>query len=191
MKHIKQYALITTTLMLMLACGQSKKENDAALAAKKEQLAKLQQQQEKLNAQITELQDEIETLDPESANKIFKLVAIDTLLKDDFNHYIELQGKVDAENISIVTPRGNPGQVKEVYVKKGDIVKKGQLLLKLDDAIYRQNLVASNESIKTLRTQLSLAADLLQRQQNLWDQGIGTEVQLLTAKNNVETLKTQ
>jgi RND family efflux transporter MFP subunit len=76
-------------------------------------------------------------------------------------------------------------------VRKGDVVKKGQLLLKLDDAIYQQNIRASRESIATLKTQLQLALDLLKRQQNLWNQGIGTEVQLLTAKNNVETLETQ
>nr|MCU0389280.1 efflux RND transporter periplasmic adaptor subunit [Chitinophagaceae bacterium] len=65
------------------------------------------------------------------------------------------------------------------------------LLLKLDDAIYRQNLIASQESIKTLKSQLSLAQEVLKRQQNLWNQGIGTELQLLTAKNNVETLQSQ
>jgi RND family efflux transporter MFP subunit len=191
MKSLINIPLFTISIMLFVACGESKKENDAQLTEKKEQLASLQKQQEKLSADILKLVEEIETLDPASVNKVTKLVSIDTISSLNFTHYIELQGIVDADNISVVTPRGNPGQVKEIFVKKGDLVKKGQLLLKLDDAIFRQNLIASSESIKTLRSQISLASELLKRQQNLWDQGIGTEVQLLTAKNNVETLQTQ
>ncbi len=191
MKPLHYITLLLAGAMAIASCGESKKENNAQLTEKREQLDKLKKEQEKISASILALESEIATLDPESVNKVLKLVSVDTLQSGDFSHLIELQGTIDADNISIVTPRGNPGQVKEVYVKQGDYVKKGQLLLKLDDAIYQQNLIASNESIKTLKTQLSLATELLKRQQNLWDQGIGTEVQLLTAKNNVETLQTQ
>jgi membrane fusion protein, multidrug efflux system len=182
---------LTLAFSLLVACGESKKENEAKLNEKREALAKLKKEQESLNDKIEKLTSEIDELDPTSKKEINKLVGIDTIATGPFRHYIELQGTVDADNISIVTPRGNPGQVKEIFVKKGDIVKKGQLLLKLDDAIYRQNLIASTESIKTLKSQLGLATELLTRQQSLWDKGIGTEVQLLTAKNNVETLQTQ
>lgn len=191
MKTILNTTLLTVALFALVACGESKKENEALLNEKKAELSKLQSEQEKISSKITKLTDEIKTLDPESANTIKKLVSVDTISSADFSHFIELQGIVDADNISIVTPRGNPGQVKEIYVKKGEVVRKGQLLLKLDDAIYRQNLIASTESTKTLKSQLNLATELLQRQQNLWSQGIGTEVQLLTAKNNVETLQSQ
>ena len=76
------------------------------------------------------------------------------------------------------------GQVKEIYVKQGDNVRKGQLLLKLDDAVVQQN-------IKQLETQLAFAKNIFERQKNLWNDGIGTEVQYLTAKNNVEGLEKQ
>ena len=69
-------------------------------------------------------------------------------------------------------------------MKIGDMVKKGQLILKLEDAVMLQNL-------KQLETDLAFAKDLYQRQQNLWDQKIGTEVQLITAKNNVDKLERQ
>jgi membrane fusion protein (multidrug efflux system) len=49
-------------------------------------------------------------------------------------HYIDLQGRVDAENISYISPRLGPDRFGHLC-KKGDYVKKGQLLLKLDDAI--------------------------------------------------------
>jgi membrane fusion protein, multidrug efflux system len=76
------------------------------------------------------------------------------------------------------------GLVKQVYVKEGDFVRKGQLLIKLDDALMLQNL-------KQLETQLAFAQNIYTRQKNLWDQQIGTEVQYLTAKNNVENIEKQ
>ncbi len=191
MKFFQYILMLPAFSIIITSCSESKKENSSQLNEKIAALEKLKKDQEKINNNILKLESEIAELDPESANKVFKLVSVDTLMAGDFTHLIELQGTIDAHNISIVTPRGNPGQVKAVYVKQGDFVKKGQLLLKLDDAIYQQNLIASRESIKTLKTQLSLATELLKRQQNLWSQGIGTEVQLLTAKNNVETLQTQ
>lgn len=78
-----------------------------------------------------------------------------------------------------------------IYVKQGDRVRKGQLLLRLDDAVAKQNAVAARQGLQGIKTQLAYAKDLYQRQKNLWDQGIGTEVQLITAKNNVATLENQ
>ncbi len=83
------------------------------------------------------------------------------------------------------------GQVRQIFVKKGDFVKKGQLLLKLDDAIARQNVVAMRQSTGSVQTQLALARSVYQRQKNLWNQNIGTEVQLLQAETNVKTLENQ
>jgi multidrug efflux pump subunit AcrA (membrane-fusion protein) len=77
-----------------------------------------------------------------------------------------------------------PAQIKEIHVQRGDNVRKGQLLLKLDDAVILQQM----EGIKT---QLAYAQNIYNRQQKLWDQGIGTEVQLITAKNSVDVLERQ
>ena len=118
-----------------------------------------------------------------------KLVVLDTVTPASFTHYIDLQGRVDAENISYITPRGMGGQVKAIYVKEGDRVRKGQVLLRLDDAIIRQNVVAARQGMAATRNQLELAKSLYQRQKNLWDQNIGTEVQVLQAKTNVDALE--
>ena len=83
------------------------------------------------------------------------------------------------------------GQVKAVYVKQGQLVKNGQLLLKLDDAIINQQVTAARQQLEGIKTQLAFAKNLYQRQKNLWDQGIGTEVQLITSKTNVESLENQ
>jgi RND family efflux transporter MFP subunit len=76
------------------------------------------------------------------------------------------------------------GQVKQVFVKQGDVVKKGQLLMKLEDGIVQQN-------IKQVENQLAFAKNIFSRQENLWKDGIGTEIQYLSAKNNVESLEKQ
>lgn len=189
---MKQYILPSlAALVLLYSCSDSKKEGNAAINDKKAQLEKLKGENEKNSAEMAKLQAELLKLDPNSNPSKIKLVATAPVTKQDFNHYIDLQGTVDAENISYISPRGMGGQVKAVYVKQGDRVKKGQLLLRLDDAIQRQQTVAARQQLEGIRTQLNYAKNIYQRQKNLWDQGIGTEVQLITAKNNVATLEEQ
>jgi RND family efflux transporter MFP subunit len=83
------------------------------------------------------------------------------------------------------------GQVKSLFVKEGDKVSKGQLLLKLDDAIMRQNIAAANQQKEGVKTQLAFATTVYDKQKNLWDKGIGTEIQLINARTNMETLQNQ
>lgn len=190
---MRQY-LITglAAAIIFSSCGGSNKDKNAMLNDKKVELEKLKKDKEKLDGQIKQLETEIGKLDPASlgAQKA-KLVAVQTIAPADFNHYIELQGLVQSENISYVTPRGQGGVVKAVYVKQGDNVRKGQLLMKLDDAVLRQNLAAAREGLEGIRSQLAYAKNIYQRQKNLWEQNIGTEVQVITAKNNVTSLENQ
>jgi membrane fusion protein, multidrug efflux system len=176
--------LITATAMILTSCGGGAKEEKGDLNDKKVKLEKLKADKTKLETDITKLEEEITKLDPSSKNDKAKLVSDAPVTQQDFTHYIELQGRVDANDVVIVTPRGMPSQVKEIYVNRGDMVKKGQLLLKLDDAIVLQQL-------EGLNTQLEYAKNIYNRTKNLWDQGIGTEVQLITAKNSVDNLEKQ
>lgn len=178
--------LITTivTTIFFYACSSSAKDDKGELNDKKAKLEKLKTDKSKLDADIKSLEAEIAVLDPASQKDKARLVAAAAVTQEDFTHYIELQGKVDASDIVVVTPRGMPAQVNEIHVKRGDMVKKGQLLLKLDDAILLQQM-------EGLKTQLSYAKNIYQRQKNLWDQNIGTEVQLITAKNSVDALEKQ
>ena len=190
MKHFKKGILILSVIA-MAACGGNK-TGDAALKEKKDQLAKLKDQQVATVTQIAGLEAEIAKLDPSSvvAEKA-KLVATETIAPQVFSHYIDLQGKIDAVNISYVTPKNGGGQVRVIFVKKGDQVKQGQLLLQLDNTIAKQNVAAGEQGLQTLKTQLSFAKTIYQKQKSLWDENIGTEVQLLTAKNNVDNLQSQ
>ena len=182
-KQMKPIAIITA-ILLLTACGGGMKDNTAILTDKKVQLEGLKKEQQSLTEKITNLEQEIAKLDPSTIAEKIKLVSVSVIEAQNFTHYIDLQGKIATENIYYVSPRGMGGQVKEIYVKQGDNVRKGQLLLKLDDAVLQQN-------IKQLETQLEFAKNIFERQKNLWNEGIGTEVQYLTAKNNVEGLEKQ
>ncbi len=192
MKKVIILTLVTGMILFVTSCGNGKKGNDAAIADKKIELEKLKADKSKTDDKIKALEDELSKLDTSVANaQKAKLVSIEKLQPVNFNHYIELQGHIDAENISYIAPHGAGGVVTAMHVKKGDRVHKGQLLLKLDDAIARQNVVAIRQSMASVRTQLALAQTVYARQKNLWDQNIGTEVQLLQAKSNAEGLENQ
>ncbi len=190
---MKQYLVLSAlAIQLLSSCGSNSKESSLALGEKKAALEKLKSQKTTLEEQIKKVEGEIDLLDSTKAGaQKPKLVSVQTLQLTNFDHFIELQGKIDAENISIITPRGAPGQVKAIFVQKGSYVKKGQLLMKLDDAIVRQNVAAALQGIESIKTQLSFANNIYQRQKNLWDQNIGSEVQVITAKNNVAALENQ
>jgi membrane fusion protein, multidrug efflux system len=192
MKELKTLGLIITAAVIMASCGGSKKEGEAAINDKKAALEKLKGDKSKTEAEIKKLQDELTKIDTNAANSAkIKLVSVTPVATENFQHFIDLLGKVDAENISYISPRMGPAQVKAVYVTQGQLVKKGQLLLKLDDAIMRQNVTAAKQQLEGIKTQLGYAKNIYQRQKNLWDQGIGTEVQLLAAKTNVTGLENQ
>ncbi len=189
MQLIIKASLLSALVLVMAACGGNDKNNK--LNQKKEKLEKLKKEQSEKTAEVKNLELEIAKLDTTKKADKAKLVVLDTVKVETFTHYIDLQGKVDADNISYISPRGTGGQVKAVYVKEGQFVKKGQLLLKLDDAIISQNVVAAKQGMAATKNQLELAKSVYQRTMNLWDQHIGTEVQLLQAKTNLEVLENQ
>ena len=163
--------------LLVASCGGKQSEG---LQAEKARLDSLKAQQDKLSKQITDLQADIDKKDTTAAKKEkAKLVTLTPLTPTSFTHFIDLQGNVDAVNTSWISPRGAGGVVTQLYVKQGDHVRQGQLLAKLDDAIQRQTLISD-------QTQLNYANDLFQRRKNLWDEKIGTEVDLVNAKNQVD-----
>ncbi|MBS1916323.1 MAG: efflux RND transporter periplasmic adaptor subunit [Bacteroidetes bacterium] len=172
--------VVAAEIIFLASCGaNASKENPSVLTEKKAKLEQLKQQQTKLNSDIQTLQDEIDKLDTASAKKEkAKLVALTTLAPVPFTHYIDLQGKIDALNVVNVAPRNGGGIVREIFVKQGDYVKQGQLLLKLDDAVLKTQLAG-------LETQLAYLQDILQRRENLWKQNIGAEIDVINARNSV------
>jgi membrane fusion protein (multidrug efflux system) len=185
MQKIVNIVLFGSALFLASCGAKSDAAKNDDLVAKKAQLEELKKQQQKIGDDITKLEADIAKLDPSSAKtEKTKLVSIDSVNTGTFMHYIDLQGTVTSDDISYVSPSGQPGLVKQVFVKQGDYVKKGQQLLKLDDAVYLKTL-------QSQQTQLKFAEDIYKRKKNLWDQQIGTELDLLQAKQNVDLLNDQ
>ena len=193
MKKIINTGFILLFMGIAFSCGNvGKKEKDGALGDKKVELQKLKTEKEKLDKKIIDLEKEIAKMDTSAGiEQQAKLVALSPITKENFKHYLELQGRVDAQNISYITPSGQPGQIKAMYVKQGDLVRKGQLILKLDNVVALQNVNAIRQQMNSVKAQLALAKSVYNRQKNLWDQHIGTEVQLLQAQTNVESLEGQ
>ena len=178
----RYFATILFFSLIAASCGSSKKDAAGNLNDKKAELQKLKGEQVKLTEQITALEKEIAKLDTSVVAKP-KLVAVMAIDPQNFEHFIDLQGKVDATNIAYVAPpNGQGGVVKALYVKQGQAVRKGQVLARLDDQLIRQQ-------IAPLQVQLSAAEDTYRRTKNLFDQGVGTYQNVLNAQTQVETLR--
>jgi RND family efflux transporter MFP subunit len=176
--------LITLSLIMMaVSCGGGSN----SIEEKKKSLADLKKQVLDINAKIASLEKEIGGAD----NVKSILVTVTPIVSQEFTHYIELQGKIESESVSYVTPRAGGGQVRQLFVKRGDLVKKGQLLLQLDNSLIKQSAAAAAQNIETIKAQAALAKAVYEKQKNLWDQNIGSEIQLMTAKTNAEASASQ
>ncbi|HET9429983.1 MAG TPA: efflux RND transporter periplasmic adaptor subunit [Chitinophagaceae bacterium] len=191
MQNILKISLTALIAASLLACGSAAKDEKGKLGDMKVKLEKLKKDKTGLDEQIRQVEEQIAKMDPEGAGAKPKLVAITTIATDTFSHFIDLQGKIDALNVSYVAPRGQGGTVKAVYVKQGQSIRKGQLVLKLDDAVARQGLSVAQQQIAGLESQVKLRQSVYERQQNLWKQNIGTEVQVLQAKTEAEAAASQ
>lgn len=182
--------LSASLVLLMTSCGGGAKDSKGDLGDKKAELEKLKKQQKQLNESIAKLEGEISKVDSSAGVKA-KLVALSTIGADTFTHFIDLQGKVEAKNVAYAAPRGQGGLVRAVYVKQGDVVRKGQLLLKLDDAVQRQQVIQAEQQIAGLAARYEQAKSVYQRRQNLWKENIGTELEVINAKTDMESAQSQ
>ncbi|GAB4031521.1 efflux RND transporter periplasmic adaptor subunit [Spirosoma gilvum] len=175
---MKPYYLIAL-VSLLAACSQEKKSD---LQSKRDELTELKSQQAELTTKIKGLETELAKLDPNKQEDVrVKDVTVAPVAATTFRHFVELQGTIDAKNNVQVSPKSG-GVITAVYVKEGDNVRAGQPIAKVDDELLR-------ESIAELKTQLTLANTMYEKQANLWKQQIGTEMQYLQAKTNKESLE--
>lgn len=169
MKKIIYYSVLTAFLV---SCG--------AATDKKAELEKLKAQHDQIATQIAQLENEINPNGENAENKAASVNVTDAT-ECVFNHYIQVQGTVDGDQNIGVSPQ-MAGIVTAVYVKEGDRVKKGQVMVDLDDQITKQ-------SLQEVNTQLELANSIFEKQSALWEKKIGSEVQYLQAKTSKESLE--
>lgn len=170
--QMKKYISITILSALLVACGAPDK---------KAELEKLRKQKSEIETKIASLEEEIAKTDTSKSNeKVTEILAV-SLTPQIFKTYIEIQGKVDAdENVSLST--GIPGTITKINVKVGEEVSKGQILAETDANTILQQM-------SDLQINLDLSKQVLEKQENLWSQKIGTEIQYLQAKATKESLE--
>ena len=174
MKNILSILFLT---LVFAACG--KKGGNDANSQKVAQLTELKKQQATLSSQISKLEKEIGGSDTTKKEKV-NAIAVETLTPSVFNNYIELQGSVVADEQVYLTSRV-PGSVSKVYIKVGDRIRQGQVVAEIDDDMVIQQM-------EEVKKRWELANDVYLKQEALWKQNIGSEIQYLSAKNNKEAL---
>jgi RND family efflux transporter MFP subunit len=178
MKNI--FTLLILTLILA-SCGGDKANSNLDLEATedvkivKAERDKLVSQQQELTAKIKLIDLKIDELTPE---KKLPLITSFTAKSEKFEHFLELQGNVATKQNLVLTPEMG-GILKQVLVKEGQHVSKGQLLARIDDG-------GLGSQIAQLQIQSDLAKTTYDRQKRLWDQKIGSEIQYLQAKSAYE-----
>lgn len=100
-----------------------------------------------------------------------------------FQHFLDIQGMVESDKTIMITPKAS-ATVEAVKVNAGDKVEKGDVLANLDGEVTKSQ-------IQEVKTQLDLARTVLERQKNLREEDIGSEIEYLRAKNKVQSLETQ
>lgn len=174
-----RFAFVVTIAALLGACSAATPEDD-----KNARLNKLKEQQAALTKEIQKLESEIAEENPDSVAHVrAKDVGISELTLQKFDHYVQTQGHIESDNNVLVSAE-SMGVVKNVYVTEGQQVSKGQSLAQIDNSVI-------SRSIESMESQLELATSVYERQKNLWDQKIGTEVQFLQAKTSKESLEKQ
>ena len=172
-------AFAVVIAVFLAACSATTREDD-----KKARLAELKEEQANLTKEIQKLEAEIVEENPDSLVAMrAKDVAVSELALQKFDHYVQTQGHIESDNNVLVSAE-MMGVVTNVYVTEGQAVSKGQVLAQVDNSVISRN-------IESMEAQLELATSVYQRQKNLWDQKIGTEVQFLQAKTNKESLEKQ
>lgn len=179
---LSRYKLITllSVAFIFSSCGGG--EDTTSLEAKKAQLIEYQQQLVQLESNIHSLESEIKSMGGSKTEMLsLKPVTIYDIKAHTFNHFVDVPGDVTSNKNVVVAPE-TTGRIIRRYVREGAYVKRGQYLAKLDVELVQKQ-------IDEINTSLELANVLFEKQEKLWKQGIGSEVQYLQAKNNKESLE--
>ncbi len=174
---MKNIYTILVMALLLTACKSEEKlpENVKELTDIK---TKLKTQIDSLTVKLKEVEGKLAEFD---TTKRLKVVTAFVAKESNFKHYVEMQGTVQAEKSIEIHPEMG-GTVRAILVSEGQKVRQGQTLVRLDQSVYETN-------IQEVKTQLAFATTTFERQERLWNQKIGSEMQFLQAKNQKEGLE--
>jgi RND family efflux transporter MFP subunit len=174
---MKKIIICILFIVTVVSCKDEQRQT-SSLNDLKVQKEAIEKQVDSLNKILKDIDQNILKLDTDLRHLIVTTIFPK---KENFKHFIEMQGVVKADkNIEIRPEIG--GTIINIYVKEGQRVKSGQILMQLDDSSIQDNIAKIN-------TQLTLAKTTFERQKRLWDQKIGSEMQFLQAKTQYESLE--
>jgi membrane fusion protein, multidrug efflux system len=170
-------------ILVFTACGKKTDNNQTSLNNDLETLRatliEKQSQYKALGDEIEQLSQKISEID--TTEKPRKLVTLDTIKTEEFRHYVDFQATVQSDEVARASSDIG-GRIIKLMIIEGQMVQKGQLIAKLDvETLQRQ--------LDELETNLALATTIYEKQQKLWDQKVGSEIQLIEAKSNKERLE--
>jgi RND family efflux transporter MFP subunit len=182
MKNVLYLLGLAALFSMVVACGgeavaetpETLEEARTVLKAKRQELRDLKKEVEELEALVIKL-------DPNPPREKVVPVTTAPVTVKDFNHYVEVQANVMPSQEPGYASSETGGRLIDLRVKEGDYISRGAVVGKV-------NMESIRKSIAQLDESLSLAQDIYKRQENLWNQKIGSEVQYLQAKSQVETL---
>jgi RND family efflux transporter MFP subunit len=171
---MKKIAILTILSFVLFACGNKENNQSIESLIETKNIKALNEKKTALQAEIAKIEAGLATLD---VKKEEALVTVATIKDTIFNHYLDIQGNVDTKENILIQPEFS-GTLTSLTVKAGDRVSKGQILGRVDDAGMSQQLASAEN-------QYSLAKTTYERQKNLWDKKIGSEIQFLQAQTQM------
>jgi membrane fusion protein (multidrug efflux system) len=176
-KHriMKKILILITLVVVLFACNSSDKNQTIESLIASKDIKEITAKKAALQSQVLQLEEALATLDikKETEALVTTIKLKDTL----FNHYLEVQGSINTNENVLVQPEF-PGNLVELNVKAGQRVAKGQVLARTDDGGMSQQLASAEN-------QYALAKTTFERQKNLWNQKIGSEIQYLQAQTQM------
>jgi RND family efflux transporter MFP subunit len=171
---MKKIALFTLLSLMLFACGNKQNGQSLENLIETKNVKALNEKKTILQAEITKIEEALAKLDVKTEEA---LVTVATIKDTVFSHYLDIQGNVDTKDNILVQPELS-GTLTSLTVKAGQRVAKGQILGRVDDAGMSQQLAS-------LESSYALAKTTFERQKNLWDKKIGSEIQFLQAQNQM------
>ena len=181
--YMKKF-ILNLSIILIISCGSKNSKSTEKILATNDYTL-IQKRKGEIKTQINDLKFELNRLDNViekiDTDKNLFLVSAIKLKPKKFSHYLNFQGSLDTDQNVVIYPE-LPGLLKNIYVKQGDKVKKGQIIAKISDN-------GLTDQLEQLKLQRNLAKTTFERQKKLWDQKIGSEIQYLQAETNFKGLE--
>jgi RND family efflux transporter MFP subunit len=183
--RMKKLAVLLSIPILMLSCGNNEEGKSIDEIIENEDLTEIRAKKAELSKEQSDLTQNLDKLD-QAIDRLDKTRRLDLVVTQKisdtlFKHYAEVQGDV-ATDENIVIYSEFSGILQDLRVKEGQQVNKGQVLAKIDDG-------GLSSELAQLETQATLAKTTFERQERLWEQNIGSEMQYLEAKTNFESMQ--